>query len=146
MYDVQRLWLNASVGVDARLCNSCGIWKPVDLFNNADTTCKLCRKLISLGIKYKNIKMSLEVIHGTFDFVKCKSCSKVVSIRCLAKNSFECNECFYVRCLTEFNYYHPLELNIRCVNCQTPKAIGEFPIGRLVCRSCLKSRSVSFIH
>lgn len=147
MYDIQKLWLDAAIGIDIRKCTSCEYIKPVDCFNNTDTTCKLCRKLISLGVKHKNnLKMSPEVIHGSDDVVECKSCKKVITLDLLAKNSFECLECFYVRCLTEFNFYNELELNIRCINCDEPKPVKEFPIGRLVCRSCIKSRSVAFIH
>lgn len=138
------LWqIVTPVGVEQfKTCANCRIVKPVDLFKTGDSTCILCRKLISLGFRYSyRLGISKRSIFSG-NFATCKTCQDMVSVDEMPDNSYDCRSCSNKRFFNEvvkvggmFDDYQS------CINCNDSLLISAFPTGRLVCRRCINKNN-----
>jgi len=140
--DLSKAW---GIQQAARFCFSCGVKKPLFTFNGKDNTCKLCRKLITMGLRYSyKIKLSpASILNATaYGEALCISCQFVYPLRNFADNSYECLRCWQTRCEIELAHYNKgISRNIACRVCRKPKQMKDFAIGRLTCRNCLSQES-----
>jgi len=134
-------WLNLAKeqNQDIRACHCCDAFKITKAFNGIDNTCKLCRKLQKLGLRYSHkITMSKDTILDHVDGITiCLTCKLEKTLDEMALHGLECTQCWLYRGFVELAHYVEIDMQVECLVCSKPKDVKHFPSGRLTCKSCI---------
>lgn len=131
-----------TIGQPLKVCPNCNLGKVHSSFHGKDPVCALCRKLIDMGLHYGH-KLSKGLSRSTIfetgeEVVRCRSCNHLVNLDDFPINSFECWYCYGTRALTELQHHIPIwDTLLKCVRCEKPKKLINYPLGRLTCTSCI---------
>jgi len=122
-----------------KMCKVCNREKPYKRFGfAADTTCFLCRKLIEAKIILSSrVKVSLLTLHKGNESPECITCGIAKSLDEYPNNSYECLACNDKRHYIESHQLNNLVCIIECPVCREAKDCQHFPLGELICRSCI---------
>ncbi len=139
-HDLCNNWFDPTHDPVIKICFSCLVLKPTKTFKAKDNTCRLCRKLMALGLRYSyKVNLSAEVmLDATADGeALCYTCRRLHPVAYFAEHSYECVQCWQLRCQVEISQHMPkLFWALQCNKCSDAKDMREFPSGRLTCRSC----------
>lgn len=119
-----------------RVCINCGERKPDDLFlGPKDSTCKLCRKLLTRKLRiYPNIKICKEILVSD---LTCPTCKQHRELDEYPPNSIECVHCWTNRNYIEYYKHEDITAQVKCLVCEQIRSVEEFPSGGLICKTCI---------
>lgn len=148
-YCLNCLWnIITPCGIAFRMCINCGVTKPVDMYKGNDSTCTLCRKLItvtSTRFSHKQeLSMATMLDANIHELAWCRTCELPLHIDDFPQNSFECITCWGWRSIIEVvRVGEQFDGYMMCFSCFSEKLLSTYPVGRVTCRSCINKQNAS---